>query len=207
MPRTLYTPELENSTEYYIYYPKDVDTSMEILKDKTDNYVCSLFELFMNYSGAFRKESDQDFLKGIFRNVPYTDKLESCDCCNWPYFTQKDKYIRRYPCSCYKWVCEGCTEDGQKEIRQSLIFPVNKRFILESILNPEYMKKQMTFGTRALLKNEKIWLETCMKFLDKGTIRVSNWSIDYDKEYSKIREYVKKKLPKSAHPYGLYRWQ
>jgi hypothetical protein len=120
---TLYSTELDMSVSYYIYHPmkERVSSETDTLTDVTIN------KIFNELLGSF---SLDDILFHVHAGkLKQVTKDEDDENDRYP----TGKYVDRYFCSCYNWICDGCLEDESKEIKIAIRHVINQRYVIASL--------------------------------------------------------------------------
>lgn len=126
---SLYSKEFDDSVDYYVYYPYNYNhrSFIDFLSDKLVNH---LFEELTKYF------TSDDLLNHLYiqKSKEYIDNLDSDSDSDsddiYLYIINSGKYTRRYNCTCYNWLCDGCIEDQNEEIAEDIKHIINKRYVI-----------------------------------------------------------------------------
>ncbi len=176
MTTTLYSREFDVSVPYFIYYSyKRLDINPHKLDYLNDNTIIKVFEK------VIQKYNEEQLIdKCLIFKIEEFEKVVN----NQRYVNNNRKYVRRYQCNCYNWICDTCLEDQNIEILSSTCFVINKRFLLDSIIS-----------------NTNEDDKECKDFINEIILQELNTtdndaplkSFDYNEKYSEIKNSIQEK--------------
>ncbi len=153
---TLYSVLFDKNASYFVYHPME-----EIKVSKMDE----LTDLVINFlfNELLKTFTLQDLLFHLSVNKLdnyyhyYPDSSSLCD-----------KYTARYLCDCYGWICDGCLDDLNNEINDSIEYIINQRYIITVMYE---VSKEDIYGSLKIIANkvfeivDKVFKEQTIKDL------------------------------------------
>jgi hypothetical protein len=136
--KTLYSDRFDNSVPYYVYYPYGFiarskvdeisDKNISILFEKLlEKFTIKdlLFHISVCKGEEYKKSSSADSDNESVGSFDESDDEHAIE--------NSSKYVRRYDCDCYNWICDACLEEEEEERIEAIKYVINQRYVLTAL--------------------------------------------------------------------------